>query len=86
MEEVVYALLSRTKDTFNIIYVSESDKTNETDFFTQNKKFKCWLSHAGNENDLYLSIYPMWNTSKEERIRIVEKAIAKYSPVCNLES
>jgi len=83
MEEVVYIMLSRTKDSFNVIYVAESDKTTEGNFFTKNDKFKCWLEHAGSEKNLYLAIYPMWGSSKEERDNIVQKALAKYQPVCN---
>jgi hypothetical protein len=85
MEEVVYAMFSRTKDSFNVIYVGESDKTDETDFFIKHEKFKCWLTHAGSDSHLYLSIYPMWNSEKEERLAIVNKAIARYRPVCNIE-
>jgi len=54
MEEIVYVLFSRIKDAFSILYVGESDKTNESDFFTKNEKFKCWVSHAGSYENLYL--------------------------------
>lgn len=83
MEEVVYVIFSRTKDTFNVIYVNEAEKTDKADFFIKNEKFKCWASHAGSEQNLYLSIYPMWGSEKEERQKIVNKAIARYNPVCN---
>ena len=86
MEEIVYVLFSRIKDAFSILYVGESDKTNESDFFTKNEKFKCWVSHAGSYENLYLAIYPMWNSQKEEREQIVKKTITKYKPVCNMES
>jgi len=86
MEEVVYVLFSRIKDAFSILYVGESDKTNELNFFTKNEKFKCWVSHAGSYENLYLSIYPMWNSQKDEREQIVKKTITKYKPVCNMES
>ena len=86
MEEIVYVLFSRIKDAFSILYVGESDKTNESDFFTKNEKFKCWVSHAGSYENLYLAIYTMWNSQKEEREQIVKKTITKYKPVCNMES
>lgn len=85
MEEIVYLILSRSKDTFNILYVDQSEKTQARDFFTKNDKFKCWLTHAGSENNLYLSIYPMSNSDKNERERIVNKTISKYNPLCNLK-
>ena len=71
MEEVVYVILARQKDRFNIIYVDETEKTDKSDFFTKNDKFKCWITHAGSENNLYLSIYPeqqqpMYGTDRQQ--------------------
>ena len=85
MSEVVFVILARNKDIFNIIYIDQLEKTNETDFFTKNKKFKCWLSQTGSENNLYLSIYPMVGSDNKERQRIVNKALEQYKPVCNME-
>ncbi|MFY9301231.1 MAG: hypothetical protein WAO91_08590 [Candidatus Nitrosotenuis sp.] len=86
MSEVIYLVLRRTKDTFEIIYANESDKTDEIGFFTKNDKFGCWVKSAGSEQDLYLSIYPMWNSKQEDRKRILEKVIQRYQPNCNVES
>lgn len=85
MDKVVYVILARVKDIFNIIYVDESEKTDKTDFFTKNEKFKCWMAKAGLEQNLYLSIYPMWESDKTQRRRLVDKTIAKYKPVCNMD-
>ncbi|MFI5405533.1 MAG: hypothetical protein ACHQ1D_03350 [Nitrososphaerales archaeon] len=85
MSEVVFVILARNKDIFNIIYIDQSEKTNETDFFTKNKKFKCWLTHTGSEDNLYLSIYPMIGSDEKERNRIVNKALEQYKPICNVE-
>ncbi len=85
MDEVVYTIMMRDGDTFKIIYIDQSEKTNELDFFTKNNKFKCWLSNAGSENNLYLSIYPMSDSEKTERLKIVSKTIEKYKPICNME-
>lgn len=86
MAEVIYLILRRTKDTFEIIYAGESEKTEETDFFTKNDRFACWLQNAGSEQNLFLSIYPMWDSKPEERKRVLEKIIQKYQPRCNMES
>ena len=83
MEEVVYILFAKNKDVFNIIYVGESGKTETSDFFTKNEQFKCWLSNAGGENNLYLSIYTMWGSSQSARKQLVRKIVDKYKPVCN---
>ncbi|MEM3006477.1 MAG: hypothetical protein QXW37_01485 [Candidatus Nitrosotenuis sp.] len=86
MAKVVYLVLRKTKDTFEIIYAGESEKTEENDFFTKNDKFKCWIQNAGSEENLYLSIYPMWDSSQEDRKRILGKIIQMYRPHCNDEA
>ena len=86
MEKVVYIIFEREKDRFNMLYVDHCEKTEEKDFFTKNDKFKCWISHAGSENNLYLSILPMFESEKEDLERIVYQTISKYNPVCNSES
>jgi len=83
MDRVVYIIFSKNKDVFNIIYVGESEKTESKDFFTKNDQFKCWLSYTGKEENLYLSIYPMWESSQSQRNQLVRKIISKYKPVCN---
>ncbi len=83
MEEVIYVLLAREKDNFKIIYVNESEKTKDKDFFTKNDNLKCWILNAGTENNLYLAILPMWKSNKEEREKIVNKIMMKYNPICN---
>ena len=66
-----------------MLYVGETGKTDAGDFFTKNAQFKCWLSHSGNEENLYLSIYPMWESSESQRKQLENKIIARYKPVCN---
>jgi len=83
MDRVVYIIFSKNKDVFNIIYDAESEKTESKDFFTKNDQFKCWLSYTGKEENLYLSIYPMWESSQSQRDQLVKKIISKYKPVCN---
>jgi len=83
MDRVVYIIFSKNKDVFNIIYVAESEKTESKDFFTKNDQFKCWLSYTGKEENLYLSIYPMWESSQSARKQLVRKIADKYKPICN---
>jgi len=85
MGKVVYVILSRDKDFFNIIYIDQSEKTNATDFFTKHKQFKCWITHAGSEKNLYLSIHPMEDSDEKDRQKLVNKALESYKPVCNME-
>ena len=83
MDRVVYIIFSKNTDVFNIIYVAESEKTESKDFFTKNDQFKCWLSYTGKEENLFVSIYPMWESSQSQRNQLVKKIISKYKPVCN---
>ena len=85
MGKVVYVILARNKDTFKIIYIDELENANENDFFTKNQKFKCWLTHAGSEKNLYLSIYQMPDSEEKDRKRLVTKALELYKPICNVE-
>ncbi len=83
MEQVIYILLMRVKDTFQLIYVGESEKSQDEDFFKKHEKFQCWINIAGSEKNLYLSIYPMWHSAPDERKRLANKIINKYKPLCN---
>ena len=85
MNQLIYLLFSKTKNGFNILYASQVEKTEKTDFFTQDEKFKCWLQHAGSEELLYLAIYPMPDSEESDRERVVQKIISKYRPPCNIE-
>ncbi len=73
MDKVVYIIFKQDKSGFVPLYAGESDKTEQNDFFTQNDDFKCWIQHAG------------WESDEPERKRIVEKIIAKYRPLCQVE-
>jgi hypothetical protein len=84
MDDVIFVILAREKDTFSVIYVNDSEKTSKNDFFIKNEKFKCWISHAGSEKNLYLSIYLMPDSDSKDRQRIVNKVISNYKPICNL--
>lgn len=85
MKNTVYLILSRKKDTFEMIYVGDCDSTNEQGFFIQNPIFKCWVSESGSEGSLYLAIYPMFDSLPEQRKLVISKIISKYQPSCNQE-
>ena len=85
MEKVVYLIFSRTKDSFNIIYAGDCDKTEEKNFFTNNSDFQCWIKNAGSEDSLYLAILPMFESSESQRKGIVSKIRLRYHPPCNKE-
>ena len=83
MEKLVYLILSRNKDKFDIIYVGNCQKTDDTSFFTSHEQFKCWQNQSGSESSLYLAILPMFESSDEKRNNVVQKIISQYKPHCN---
>ena len=85
MEKLVYLILSREKDTFNIIYVSDCEKTDNSGFFIQNSNFKCWVDKSGSEKFLHLAILPMFDATPKQRKQVISKIISRYRPICNIQ-
>ena len=83
MEKLVYLIMSRDRDKFDIVYVGDCEKTDDVSFFTQNTHFKCWVQHAVSEKSLHLAILPLFESGKEYRQNIVNKIKSRYKPVCN---
>ena len=85
MEKVVYLILSRVKDTFNTIFVSDCEKTDDVGFFTKNPSFKCWIENSGSEKSLYLAILPMFDSEPSHRKQVISKILTRYRPACNMK-
>jgi len=83
MEKLVYLILSRDKDKFNIIYVGDCVKTDEKSFFVQHSHFKSWVQQSGSEKSLYLAILPMFESSHDHRQNVFNKILTHYKPPCN---
>ena len=84
MEKVVYLIMSRQKDSFNIIYAGDCEKTLDEKFFTNHSSFQCWLEKSGSEKSLYLAILPLFESGNDERKKILDKILARYRPICNI--
>ena len=83
MEKLVYLIMSRDKDRFNIVYADDCEKTEEPSFFVQHSNFKCWVQQSRSEKDLYLAILPMFESSEIRRKTILKKILTHYKPPCN---
>jgi len=83
MEKLVYLILSKDQDKFNILYVGDCEKTDDKSFFIQHPDFKCWIQKSGSEKSLYLAILPMFESSKEKRQNVYNKILSSYKPPCN---
>ena len=85
MEKLVYLILSRNKDKFDIIYAGDCKKTDDESFFTSHKKFECWIKQSGSEQSLHLAILPLFESSNEKRMNVIQKILSQYKPHCNSE-
>jgi len=83
MEKLVYLILSRDKDKFNIVYVGDCEKTDDKSFFVQHSLFKCWVEKSGSEKSLHLAILPMFESSNDHRQNVLNKIVTRYNPPCN---
>lgn len=83
MKKLVYLILSRDKDRFNIIYAGDCEKTDDKSFFVQHSEFKCWVKQSGSEKYLYLAILPMFESSNEQRQNALTRILTYYKPPCN---
>jgi len=83
MDRVAYIIFSKNKDVFNMIYVAESDKTEARIFLQKMINSSAGYHMPARKENLYLSIYPMWESSQPERNQLVKKIIARYKPICN---
>ena len=61
MEKLVYLILSRNKDKFDMVYVGDCQKTDEKSFFTSHEQFKCWLQKSGSEHPCTLQFFQCLN-------------------------
>ena len=83
MEKLVYLILSRDMDKFNITYVGDCDKTDDKSFFVKHSQFKCWVQQSGSKKSLYLAILPMFESSNDYRQNVLNKIMTHYKPPCN---
>ena len=83
MEKLVYLILARDKDKFNIVYVGDCEKTDDKSFFVQHPLFKCWVEQSRSDKSLYLAILPMFESDSVRRQIVLNKIITRYKPHCN---
>ena len=85
MEKLVFLIMSRDQDRFNIIYVDDCEQTDDESFFTHHPNFKCWVQQSGSKKSLYLAILPMFESSIDYRKNVINKIKIRYKPACNFD-
>jgi len=83
MGELVYMIMGRDKDRFNMLYVGDCDNTDDKAFFVQHEQFKCWVERAGSDTSLYLAVFPMKDSDAKRRQTVLSRIVANYHPPCN---
>jgi hypothetical protein len=83
----IYAILmqdptSRAKP-YKAIFFGESEDISERGFFRSHYRYDRWIREAGSEAELYVSVFPMHDSSPELRQGIVTFLIKYYHPACN---
>lgn len=84
----VYAIMVKPDpknkpDTYRIIYFGESSNLTERGFYKFRHKYNCWIDEAGSENNLYIGIYLMSNSTDEGRKKVESDLVNQYNPTCN---
>ena len=83
MEKLVYLIMSRDKDKFNLVYVGDCEKTEDKSYFVQHSQFKCWVQQSGSEKSLYLAILPLFDSPEDYRKGVIQRIMERYKPPCN---
>lgn len=84
MGNLVYLVMSRSRDRFHILYVGDCEQTDRADYLTSNEQFKCWIKAAAGEANLYLAVLPLPEAGPHGRKRIVDRIVSRYAPPCNV--
>lgn len=83
MGELLYAVLSRDRDRFNMLHAGDCEHTDDKAFFVQHEQFKCWVEKAGSDSALYLAVFPMKDSGAQRRQAVLRRIIRSYKPPCN---
>lgn len=83
MGKLLYLILYRDKDRFNLLYVGDCEHTDDKGFFIQHEQFGCWAQKAGSDSALYLAVLPLGDSDALQRKSILRRIVSNYRPPCN---
>lgn len=83
MGKLIYLVMLRDKDRFNMLYAGDCEETYDGAFFVQHERFKCWVERAGSDAALYLAVFPMKDSDTGQRQAVLGRIISSYRPPCN---
>src|SRR3972149_1192700 len=81
----IYAIMYRPDPlkkptTFTVVYFGETENFAERGFPWNHESSGCWIQQAGSKNNVYVSIYLMPNSTKDERRKIEQELIDLCKP------
>jgi len=84
----VYAIMTKPDplnmpSSYRILCFGESDNLSERRFYRSHHKFNCLINYAGSEENLYIGIHLMPDSTLVERKEVESNLIDRYKPVCN---
>ena len=83
----VYAILVADQTCqpmpFRVIYFGESRNMSARGSFRGHPRYPCWIREAGSEQSLYIAVYPMSESTPEQRRAVADRLISEIAPVCN---
>jgi hypothetical protein len=86
-KEGIFAILIKNPTSkskpYKAIYFGESENLSEHGFFRSYHRYDCWIREAGNETDLYISVFPTPGSTPNLRQGIKTFLVKYYHPVCN---
>lgn len=68
---------------FRLLYIEGLFNLSDRRFYREQDKYNCWIKEADSEDNLYIGIHKMPNSTADERIKIESNLINQYNPVCN---
>ena len=69
--------------SFRILYFGKTKDLRDKNFWRSHKKMDCWKNFAGSDDNLFIGIYSMPNSTAASRLEAIERLVDKYKPVCN---
>jgi hypothetical protein len=83
----LYAILvpdqSASPKPFRAIYFGESSNLSERGFLRSHIRYNSWIREAYSNNNLYISVHYMPDSTQQQRMELEKRLIDTYHPVCN---
>jgi hypothetical protein len=82
----LYAIMKEgdRKGHYGLIYVSQSGNLSERRSYESHPKYDCWKDNAGSDNNLFIGICSMPNSTLDQRKRLKQHILDRANPPCNI--